>query len=182
MKFWNKIAQGASYFVKNGVSKVLWNQGRLLQRLGKNFLQKFRLISWFWRMPCANLWIELPNWSRRSMSWRPGLIAIPAIPRSLHLKTRLRLRKTKGKKAYAIPVANLDIRATIGNWRRLRKWLRSWSIGRKPVLSVGGCWLRVREDHFRPWNDIRSGSCQKFSLLLPSTDWWPVGVPTAGSG
>jgi hypothetical protein len=136
----------------------------LLQRLGKNFLQKFRLISWFWRMPCANLWIELPNWSRRSMSWRPGLIAIPAIPRSLHLKTRLRLRKTKGKKAYAIPVANLDIRATIGNWRRLRKWIRSWSIGRKPVLSVGGCWLRVREDHFLPWNDIRYGSCQKFSL------------------
>jgi len=31
------------------------------------------------------------------------------------------LLKTKGKKAYAIPVANLDIRETIGNWRRLRK-------------------------------------------------------------
>lgn len=54
------------------------------------------------------------------------------------------LRKTKGKKAYAIPVANLDIRETIGNWRRLRKWIRSWSIGRKPVLTVGVCWLRVR--------------------------------------
>jgi hypothetical protein len=84
----------------------------LLQRLGENFLQKFRLISWFWRMPCANLWIELPNRSRGSVSWKPGLTAIPAIPRSLHLKTRLRLRKTKGKKAYAIPAAT--VRAAIG--------------------------------------------------------------------
>ena len=116
------------------------------------------------------------------MSWRPGLIAIPVIPLSLHPKTRLRLRKTKGKKAYAIPVANLDTRETIGNWRRLRKWIRSWSIGRKPVLTVWVFWLRVREDNFLPWNDIRYGTCPKFSLLLPSTDWWPVGVPIAGSG
>jgi hypothetical protein len=154
----------------------------LLQRLGKNFLQKFRLISWFWKMPCANLWRELPNWSRGSMSWRPGLIKIPAILLSLRPKTRLKLQKTKGKKAYAIPVANLDTRAIIGNWRRLRKWIRSWSIERKPVLTVGVCWLRVREDDFLPWNDIKSGNCPKFSLLLPSTDWWPVGVPIAGSG
>jgi len=73
----------------------------------------------------------------------------------LHLKTRLRLRKTKGKKAYAIPVANLDLRATIGNWRRLRKWIRSFCIGRKPVITVGVCWLLVREDNFLPENDIR---------------------------
>ena len=46
------------------------------------------------------------------MSWRPGLIAIPAIPLSLHLKTRLMLRKTTGKKASAIPEANLYIRET----------------------------------------------------------------------
>ena len=98
------------------------------------------------------------------MSWRPGLIGIPAIPLSLHLKPRLRLRKTKGKKAYAIPVVNLDTKAIIGNWRRLRKWIRSWSIGRKPVLTVGVCWLRVREDNFLPWNDIRYGNCPKFVL------------------
>jgi hypothetical protein len=116
------------------------------------------------------------------MSWRPGLIKIPAILLSLRPKTRLKLQKTKGKKAYAIPVANLDTRAIIGNWRRLRKWIRSWSIERKPVLTVGVCWLRVREDDFLPWNDIKSGNCPKFSLLLPSTDWWPVGVPIAGSG
>jgi len=154
----------------------------LLQRLGKNFLQKFRLISWFWRMPCANLWKELPNWSRGSMSWRPGLIEIPAILLSLRPKTRPRLPKTKEKKVDASPVVNLDTKATIGNWRRLRKWIRSWSIGRKPVLTVGVCWLRVREDNFLPWNDIKSGNCLKFSLLLPSTDSWPVGVPIAGSG
>jgi hypothetical protein len=87
------MLHGTSYFVKNCVSKVLWNQGRLLQRLGKNFLQKFRLISWFWSMPCAYLWRELPNWSKkRSMNWRPGLIEIPAILLSLHPKTDIRYR------------------------------------------------------------------------------------------
>ena len=89
------------------------------------------------------------------MSWRPSLIAFPAILLRLHPKTRLRLRKTNGKKAYAIPAANLNTRATIGNWRRLRKWIRSWSIGGKPVLTVGVCWLRVREDNLLSWNDIR---------------------------
>ena len=29
------IMPTGSYFVKNGVSKVMWHQGRLLQRLGK---------------------------------------------------------------------------------------------------------------------------------------------------
>jgi transposase-like protein len=50
------------------------------------------------------------------MSWRPSLIAIPAIPLSLHLMTRRRLRKTKGKKAYAIPVAILT-----GRFRQSRR-------------------------------------------------------------
>ena len=121
-------------------------------------------------MLCANLWRELPNWSGRLMSWRPGLIEIPAILLSLRPKTRPRLLKTKEKKVDANPVVNLDTRAIIGNWRRLRKWIRSWSIGRKPVLTVGVFWLRVREDNFLPWNDIRYGICPKFSLLLPSTD------------
>jgi hypothetical protein len=116
------------------------------------------------------------------MSWRPGLTAIPAIPRSLHLKDPPQAPKNQREKAYAIPVANLDIRETIGNWRRLRKWIRSWRIGRKPVLTVGVCRLRVREDNFLPWNDIRYGNCPKFVLLLPSADWWPVGVPIAGYG
>jgi hypothetical protein len=51
--------------------------------------QRFRFTSWFWRMPCANLWIELPHWSNVSTSWRPGSIAIPAttfsLPRKIHL-------------------------------------------------------------------------------------------------
>ena len=124
MKYLEKNCTRASYFVKNGVSKVLWNNCRLLQRLGKNFLQKFRHISWFWRMPCANLWRELPNWSGRLMSWRPGLIEIPAILLSLRPKTHPRLLKTKENKVDANPVVNLDTRAIIGNWRRLRKWIR----------------------------------------------------------
>jgi hypothetical protein len=115
------------------------------------------------------------------MSWRPSLIAIPAIPLSLHPKTHM-LRKTKGKKAYAIPLTNLDTRAAIGNWRRLRKWIRSRSIRRKPVLSVKVCWLKVREDNFLPWNDIRCGRCPKFVLWFPSLDSCPVGVPFAGYG
>ena len=71
--------------------------------------------------------------------------------------------KTTGEKAYAIPVANLDIRETMGNWRRLRKWIRSWSLGRKPLLTVGVCWLRVREDncewksHMGPVMAIQNG-------------------------
>jgi hypothetical protein len=155
--------------VKNGVSKVLWNQDRLLQRLGKNFLQKFRLISWFWRMLCANLWRELPNWSGRLMSWRPGLIEIPAILLSLRPKTRPRLPETKEKKVGANPVVNLDTRVIIGNWRRLRKWIRSWSIGRKLVPIAGVCCRRIRADQFLPWSDIRSGNCLRFVLWLPST-------------
>ena len=62
--------------------------------------------------------------------------------------------------------ANLDIRETIGNWNRLRKWIRSWSIGRKPALTDGVCWLRLREDNFLPWSNIKYGSCQKFTILL----------------
>ena len=77
------------------------------------------------------------------MSWRPGLIEIPAILLSLHPKTRPRLPKTEEKKVGAKPVVNLDTMAIIGNWRRLRKWIRSWSIGRKlsPLseFAVGGC-------------------------------------------
>jgi hypothetical protein len=57
-------------------------------------------------MPCAKLWIKLPNWSNGSTSWRPGLIDIPAIPLSLPRKTRLRLRKTAGKKADAVLVVS----------------------------------------------------------------------------
>lgn len=97
------------------------------------------------------------------MSRRTGLIAIPAVPLSIRSKTRPMLRKPKGKKAYAIPVAHLDIRETMGNWRRLRKWIRSWSLGRKPVLTVGICWLRVREDncewksHMGPVMAIQNG-------------------------
>lgn len=66
-----KIAQGAIYFVKNGVSKVWWNQGRLFQRLGKNLLQKFRLIAWFWSLPGANL---LKLWpALRTFAWVAGV-------------------------------------------------------------------------------------------------------------
>jgi len=62
---------------------------------------------------------------RRLMNWRPGLIEIPAILLSLRPKTRPRLLKTKEKKVGANPVVNLDTRAIIGNWRHLRKWIRS---------------------------------------------------------
>jgi hypothetical protein len=103
------------------------------------------------------------------MSWRPGLIEILAILLSLRPKTRLRLPKTAEKKVDAIPVANLDIRAIIGNWRRLRKWIRSWSTGRKLVPSARVCCRRMRADQFLPWSDIRSGNCLKFVLWLPST-------------
>jgi hypothetical protein len=92
-----------------------------------------------------------------------------AILLSLHPKTRPRLPKTKEKKVGANPVVNLDTRAIIGNWRRLRKWIRSWSIGRKLVPIAGVCCRRMRADQFLPWSDIRSGNCLKFVQWLPST-------------
>jgi hypothetical protein len=98
-----------------------------------------------------------------------GLIEIPAILLSPHPKTHPRLPKTKEKKVGANPVVNLDTRAIIGNWRRLRKWIRSWSIGRKRVPIAGVYCRRMRADQFLPWSDIRSGNCLKFVLWLKST-------------
>jgi hypothetical protein len=39
------------------------------------------------------------------------------------------------EKRSAIPMTNLDTLETIGNWCRLRKWIRSWSIDRKLVIT-----------------------------------------------
>jgi hypothetical protein len=151
---------GASSFVNNRVFKVLWNQGRLLQR--------FRLISCFWRMPCANLWRELPSWSAGQRVGGQAESKFPQFFSASVPRPAPGSEKPKRKK-WANPVVNLNTWAIIGNWRRLSKWIRSWSIGRKLVPSAGVCCRRMRADQFHPWSDIRSGNCLKFVRWLPST-------------
>jgi len=110
-----------------------------------------------------------------------GLIAVPAISLSPISRPSSGSEKPQEKRLRH-PGAYLDIRETIGNWHRLRNWIRSWSIGRKPVLTVGVCWLRARKDNFLPWNDINTGTARNSAYYYRTPTGGRLVSPLTGLG